>query len=197
MGVVRYLDLAEWIRVRSPRAGPSRIVAIDGPAGSGKSVFAARLAHVLTAPVICLDDLTPSWTGPDRETALLVEQILAPLTRGGPARYQFFDWVKDQYTEWRDVAPNPIILAEGVGAGSRIVRPYLTYLIWVEAPGALRLTRGLERDGQARLPEWNRWREREDALFRREETRTCADLTVDGAPSVAHDPAAEFVLLAR
>ena len=160
MGVVRYLDLAEWIRVRSPRAGPSRIVAIDGPAGSGKSVFAARLAHVLTAPVICLDDLTPSWTGPDRETALLVEQILAPLTRGGPARY-------------------------------------LTYLIWVEAPGALRLTRGLERDGQARLPEWNRWREREDALFRREETRTCADLTVDGAPSVAHDPAAEFVLLAR
>ena len=53
MGVVRYLDLAEWIRVRSPRAGPSRIVAIDGPAGSGKSVFAARLAHVLTAPVIC------------------------------------------------------------------------------------------------------------------------------------------------
>src|SRR5207237_4406231 len=129
MGVVRYLDLAEWIRVRSPRAGPSRIVAIDGPAGSGKSVFAARLAHVLTAPVICLDDLTPSWTGPDRETALLVEQILAPLTRGGPARYQFFDWVKDQYTAWLDVAPNPIILAECVGPRPRIGLPLLSCLI--------------------------------------------------------------------
>src|SRR5207249_7014366 len=116
---------------------------------------------------------------------------------GSPARYQFFDWVKDRYTEWRRVAPDPIVLAKGVGAGSRIARPYLTFLIWVEAPSALRLTRGLERDGQARLPEWDRWREREDSLFMREETRTCADLLVDGAPSVAHDPVAEFVLLER
>src|SRR5439155_22982016 len=108
------------------------VVGIDGAAGSGKSVFASRLAAALGASVICLDDLTPSWTGPDREAELLVDQVLAPLAGGRAGRYHFFDWVEDRYTEWRDVSPAPALIAEGVGAGSRIVRPYLTYLIWVE-----------------------------------------------------------------
>ena len=197
MSIALYADLAATVCSRHPRAGTTRVVAIDGPAGSGKTLFAAQLSGALSASVICLDDLTPSWTGPDKEAALLVEQVLEPLASEGHPRYRFFDWVKDRYTEWRDVTKGPVLLVEGVGSGSRIVRPFLSYLIWVEAPSRLRLKRGLDRDGQARRPEWERWRAREDALFRREGTRACADLLVDGAPTVLHDANREYVVLQR
>jgi len=190
-----YRDLADRIRVAQPRAGASRVVAVDGPAGSGKSVFAERLSTVLCAKVICLDDLTPSWTGPDKEADLLIQQVLVPLAQGMSAQFHFFDWVKDRYTEWRDVPPDPFLLVEGVGAGSRIVRPFVSQLIWVESPSALRLERGLARDGTDRLTEWERWRRREDALFAREGTRAAADLLIDGAPTEPHDPDQEFVVI--
>lgn len=195
MSVESYGALAERIRGRPVRAGITRVVAIDGPAGSGKSVFAQRLRASLPAYVICLDDLTPAWTGPDKEAALLVEQVLKPLATGGQPRYRFFDWVQDRYTEWRDVPRDLVLVVEGVGAGSRLVRPYLTCLIWVEAPSNLRLARGLERDGQERRPDWERWRQREDALFGQEGTRTYADLRVHGAPTVTHDATNECVVL--
>jgi len=111
------------------------------------------------------------------------------------AQFHFFDWVKDRYTEWRDVPPDPFLLVEGVGAGSRIVRPFVSQLIWVESPSVLRLERGLARDGTHRLHEWKRWRLREDALFAREGTRAAADVLVDGAPTEPHDPDQEFVVL--
>ncbi len=188
-----YAQLGERIRALPARAGATRVVAIDGPAGAGKSVFAARLTRVLGAPVICLDDLTPSWTGPDREAALLVEQILAPLAAGTPAQYHFFDWALDRYTDWREVPIVPNLIVEGVGAGTRIVRPYLSYLVWVDAPSELRLERGLERDGANRLPEWQRWRTREEALFKGEGTRDAATLLVDGAPHEPHDSEMAFI----
>lgn len=75
------------------------------------------------------------------------------------------------------------------------MRPYLSYLVWVEAPSALRLARGIERDGDSRRPERERWRTKDDALFTREGTRDAADLIVDGAPTVAHDAATEYVAL--
>ncbi len=144
--------------------------------------------------MVCLDDLTPSWTGPDKEASLLVEQVLAPLAHGKAGRYHFFDWNQGRYTDWRDVPADAALVVEGVGAGSRVVRPYLDYLVWVEAPSTLRLRRGLARDGEERRPEWERWRDREDALFAREGTRSSAHLLVDGAPSVPHDPDVEYVL---
>jgi hypothetical protein len=171
------------------------VVGVDGPAGSGKSVFAERLGAALSATIVCLDDLTPAWSGPDKEAAILVERVLRPLALGGDPRYQRFDWVRNEYAEWRAVPRGPTLLVEGVGSGSRIVRPYLSMLIWVEAPTALRLTRGLERDGEVYRPQWDRWREREDRLFRLEGTRECAEIRVDGAPTVAHDPRREYVTL--
>jgi uridine kinase len=195
MPVASYADLARVIRDRPARAGATRLVGVDGPAGSGKSVFAERLGAALSATIVCLDDLTPAWSGPDKEAAILVERVLRPLALGGHARYQRFDWVRNEYVEWRAVPRGPTLLVEGVGSGSRIVRPYLSMLIWVEAPTALRLTRGLERDGEVYRPQWDRWREREDRLFRLEETRECAEIRVDGAPTVAHDPRREYVTL--
>src|SRR5438093_5992049 len=82
-----YRDLADRIRVSQPCTGASRVVAVDGPAGSGKSLFAERLSTVLSAKVICLDDLTPSWTGPDKEADLLVQQVLVRFRGAWPLSF--------------------------------------------------------------------------------------------------------------
>ena len=49
MTLVGYADLAAEILARPPRLGGVRVVAVDGPAGAGKTTFAARLATAVRA----------------------------------------------------------------------------------------------------------------------------------------------------
>lgn len=46
--VERYADLARRILGRPPRLGATRLVAVDGPSGAGKTVFANRLAAAVS-----------------------------------------------------------------------------------------------------------------------------------------------------
>lgn len=62
--------------------------------------------------------------------------------------------------------------------------PYLTALVYVEAPPELRYERGIERDGEAFRPHWERWAAQEDVLFHRERTRDRADVVIDGSAPV-------------
>lgn len=56
--------LAEAVRSSSAPIGmATRIVAIDGPGGAGKSSLAAYLAQELDAPVVHTDDFA-SWDNP-------------------------------------------------------------------------------------------------------------------------------------
>jgi hypothetical protein len=55
----------------------------------------------------------------------------------------------------------------------------------------------MERDGEDYRPHWERWVRQEDVLFAAERTRQRADLRIDGAPSIPHDPEHEIVLAAR
>ena len=75
-----------------PRLGPVRLVAIDGPGGAGKSVFAARLAAALgDAPIVHTDD----FAGVDEPFdwwPALERDVLEPLGRGEAARFAPRDW---------------------------------------------------------------------------------------------------------
>jgi uridine kinase len=51
----------------------------------------------------------------------------------------------------------PVVIIEGVSSARREVAPHLALAIWVHAPRAVRLPRGLERDGEAARPAWERW----------------------------------------
>jgi uridine kinase len=87
-----------------------------------------------------------------------------------------------------------VVIVEGVSAARVEAAPDLALAIFVTADRELRLARGVERDGEALRGEWLRWMEREAAHFSRDRTIERADLLVDGAPDVPHDPAREFVL---
>lgn len=65
----------------------TRIVAIDGRGGAGKSTLAARLSELLGgAPVVHTDDFA-SWDNPIDWWPELLAQVLEPLARGDAASF--------------------------------------------------------------------------------------------------------------
>ena len=81
----------------------------------------------------------------------------------------------------------PVLVVEGCGSRPRALDHRTTLCIWVEAPEAVRVARGLTRDGAELEPEWRRWLRTEAEEFAREDTRSRADLRVDGtAPGIGN-----------
>ncbi|MGN6333978.1 MAG: uridine kinase family protein [Motilibacteraceae bacterium] len=188
-------ELADRVLAEPPRAGTTRVVAVDGPSGSGKTTLAGRLAALLGAPVVHLDDIYPGWDGLADIVPRLVEWVLEPLHRGEPARYRRYDWVEGVYAEWHEVPAAPVLVVEGCASGSLAAAPYLSLLVWVEAPHDLRMERGIARDGETYRPHWERWARQEDELYRTQRTRERADVRLDGAPRIVYDEASEYVPL--
>lgn len=172
-------ELAAAVRARPPAAGGTRVVALDGPSGSGKTTLAADLASVLDgAPVVHMDDLYPGWDGLEDSVPRLVEWVLEPLSRAEPARYRRWDWAGGAYAETHEVAGSDVLVVEGVGCGARACAPYLSLLVWVEAPHDVRFARGMDRDGDGYRPHWERWARQEVAHFGAEGTRDRADVVL-------------------
>ena len=189
-------ELAERVRAGPARCGDTRLVCVDGPSGAGKSTLADRLAAALGEPaVLRMDDLYPGWNGLSAAVPLLFDQVVGPLAAGQPAGYRRYDWHRGKFAETRRLGRPELLVVEGVAAGARPVAPYTSLLVWVDAPAAERFRRGIERDGETYRPHWARWAEQEAAHFAADGTRDRADLRVDGAPGLAHDPATQLVLL--
>jgi uridine kinase len=194
--IVPIRGIAERVLAAPPRCGRTRLVCVDGPSGSGKTSLAGRLAAALgEPPVLHMDDLYPGWDGLAAAVPLLRENIVEPLTACRPARYRRYDWGRGEYAEEHDLGTPPVLVVEGVGAGSRPVAGRTALLVWLEAPQEERFRRGIARDGETYRPHWERWARQEAAHFATEATVCRADVRVDGAPSVPHDPRRELVLV--
>lgn len=193
--VDRYADLAIAIREAPARCGRVRLVAIDGPGGSGKTLFADRLARALETDAVVHTDDFASWEEPLDWWGRLEAEVLAPLARGEPVAYQPYDWLERRLAERRDLPARDVVVLEGVSSARRAVADRLTRAVWVETSLAERLARGLARDGEVMRDRWAKWMAEEDAHYAADRTRDRADLVVDGAPSTPHDPETEYVRL--
>ena len=173
------------------------MLAIDGPSGSGKTCLAAQIADIAETQlgVIHMDDIFPGWDGLAQAPGLLVDQVLKPLHDGLPAAYHRWDWEADQWAERHPVPESEVLIIEGVGSGALACASYLAMLVWIEASRDVRMERGLERDGEAYRPHWERWARQEAAMFADDRTRERADVRVDGNPAEPHDRDREVVLL--
>lgn len=169
------------LAVRRVPQGP-RMVAIDGAAGSGKTSIAAHLAGMLGGQQYCvvvhMDDVYAGWDGLAGAPSLLEEQVLAPLGRGEPGRFHRWDWHQRRRGDEVVVPRRDWVIVEGVGSGSRICRPHLAALLFLEADEVVRKERGVERDGESFLSLWDGWARQEAALFSAEQTRRHADLII-------------------
>jgi hypothetical protein len=205
MTTARHADLARDVYAAPPRLGPVRLVAVDGPAGAGKTTFADRLATALrdagagagaTVAEVHTDDLLDGWTDTVTFWPRLEEWVLGPLRRGEPGAYRRYDWHEGRFGDaWVGVPGPAVHVVDGVTSARRAAGPDLTLAVWVTADPELRLRRGLARDGAALRPQWLRWMADEQAHFAADRTPERADLVVDGAPGVAHDTQTEYVPL--
>jgi len=160
------------------RAGKTRVIAIDGRSGAGKSSLAALLGDELGAPVVALEDLYGGWDGLERGIDLLVAKVLEPLRAGKAARVPRYDWVAREWgTPWV-LEPPEVLIVEGAGAGARRAAAYASVLIWIEEPAPVRKKRALDRDGATFIPYWDMWAAQEEAMLAREHTAERADLVI-------------------
>jgi uridine kinase len=164
--------------------GRGRLLAIDGPSGSGKSTLARDVAAVLragghSAAVLSLDDLYDGWTGlNDALERRILDQVVEPLATGRPARWQAYDWAAGSFRTWHDLAPSDVLVLEGCGSGTRLLAPYTTLLVWMEADETLRMERVLARDGPDVVEPLRSWATLERQLFAANDTKARADLLI-------------------
>ncbi len=183
--------IVELLQAAPARAGRTRVLAIDGPSGAGKTTLAAAVATLLDdatpddavpTPVVHLDSIYPGWDGLADSIPRLLEWVLKPLAEGRPIGYRRYDWDRNEDAEWIDVrtAPVPsVVIVEGAGAGSLPCAPYLSLLVWMDAPASVRFDRGMARDGDSYRPYWQRWADQEERHFAEHNPRGRADLRLD------------------
>lgn len=165
-------------RAATPRAGGVRVVAIDGPSGSGKTTLAFGVSQELGCLVAHMDQIFPGWDGLAAAVPLLTTQVLEPLARGEQAAYRVWDWDHDRWGSTITLPAHDFLVVEGCGCSVGDAGAYAALRVWMEAPRATRLARGLERDGEAFAPHWQRWADQEDALYAADRTRERADLII-------------------
>lgn len=109
-------------------------------------------------------------------------EVLAPISKDEPGRYRRYDWSTDRLAEWHDVPAEGTLIVEGVSSLRNELGRYWDFAIWVSAPYALRLERGVERDGEAMRSQWTDvWMPEEHEYFEAQRPDRRADVIVDGS----------------
>jgi uridine kinase len=188
------VDIVGRVLHQPPTLGTGRLVCVDGPAGSGKTTLAAALDRefrdALRMPgapsdrarvrTVHMDSVFAGWSGLAEGMATVALDVVAPLRAGRPGRYRRYDWDRQVFAEERVLEPCDVLVIEGVGSGSAAYDEAITCLVWVDTPPDVRLSRGLERDGDQMRERWLVWRDEENEMFARERTRERAHVVVDG-----------------
>ena len=177
------LETVELVFGRARRLGEGALVCVDGPAGSGKTTWADRLAVTLRdqgddVRLVHLDDTYDGWTGLPTVAARLARELLIPLAEGHAGSYTRYDWAAGRFAERQWVEPGDVVILEGVGSGDRLLDDFRTVLVWLEAPEVLCRERGIARDGAQILEHWPAWKAGESDYFAEQDLPLRADLRV-------------------
>lgn len=196
-----YAEVAGEIYAAPPRLGQTRLVTVDGPSGSGKTAFARRLAAALASrgsvALVEIEALYEGWSL-EGSWQRLRDFVLEPIAAGWAGGFYPFDWARLSWSpRWCVVPITEVLVVEGCASSPRAAQPFTSRLLWVEAPPAVALARGLDRPGIDLGRHLLAWRGIEAAHFAEQDTRQRADLRVDGDPAepLSYDPDVAFMTL--
>ncbi|WP_210386526.1 uridine kinase [Globicatella sp. HMSC072A10] len=169
------------------------LLGIDGCGGAGKSTLAQAFKEVdaNNVTVIHMDDFyKPSiLREPEKKEEIggnwdcerVKKQILLPLSKNQSTKYQRYDWNRDELAEWHDVPAGGLVVIEGCYSLINNLNEFYDYKIWVDTPRDLRLSRGIERDGEGNRHLWeDLWMPAEEQYIREQQPLKTVDLRVDG-----------------
>ncbi|TXJ06880.1 MAG: dephospho-CoA kinase [Aeromicrobium sp.] len=161
-----------------PSCGSTTIIGIDGRSGTGKTTLGRQLAFALECPLVSLESVYQGWEGLDAGIDQMAD-ALAALAHGDAAFVTTWDWAAGKPGERLPLPTSHLLVLEGVGTGAHQIRPFLSYLIWLEAPAALRQTRALSRGGENYEQWWYIWAAQEDSYIERDTPAKHADLLIE------------------
>ena len=179
--------ISDALKVKPPRVGHVKFIAVDGHGGSGKSSLANWLAEKLDAQIIHTDDFA-SWDNPLNWWSLVIERVFDPISKGA----KMLSYPRSKW--WEGHSPEPVVnqpvtdimILEGVSSLRKEFRPYISFGIFVNTPEEICLERGITRDlstGKSRedLEKiWREWRKDEDKYMERDQPQEYADIVIDG-----------------
>jgi len=195
-----YARLAAEVAGRAPRLGETRLVAVDGPSGTGKTSFAAGLAGAMpagvTVAVVPTDAFLDGWGPPLSVWSRLRTDVLEPIAAGRAAAYRTYDWTLGRRGDAETAVPVPqVLILEGVTSARAEIRPLLALSVFVTGDPAVRFARAVYRDGTDTAAPLRAWHMAEEAHFMADRTAEHAEVVVDGTSDLRHDPVKEFVRL--
>ena len=202
------LGIADIARIAAGYGTAPRI-GIDGPGASGKSTLAAGLTEALPRAVLVEGDdfYRPEADAGRSETEVgglfdlsrLASQVLIPHTQGEKIRYQRFNWDTGVLRGWVSRPGGTPLIVDGVYSTHEMLRDFYDLRIWVSAPRAVRLARGLQRDGEEANSKWvDVWMPAEDRYVADQVPQDHAHLVLDGSGAVVKEFGDHlFVLMGR
>lgn len=179
--------------MNSKDANKTILIGIDGCGGAGKSTLAQAFKEVNPekVTVIHMDDfykssllresVKESDIGGNWDCERVKNQVLIPLKQNQNTEYQRYDWNEDALAEWHNVPVGGLVVIEGCYSLIQELESYYDFKIWIESPKDLRLSRGIERDGEEKRHLWeDLWMPAEELYIKSQKPMDEVDLIIDG-----------------
>jgi uridine kinase len=189
-------ELVDKINESSKKCGQTKIIVIDGPAGSGKTTLAKSLSGLLeNCPIIHMDEIYDGWENAlsPKTSQDLVEWVINPLLESRSIEFVKYDWYLEKRIEKVVINLPKVLIIEGVGSSSFEISKHASLKLWIEVNKETGINRVLTRDGQQIQEQMKKWQSQESKFFIENNSKENSDIWIDGDPVVKIDTSSQFV----
>ena len=189
-------ELVDKVNESSKKCGQTKIIVVDGPAGSGKTTLAKSLSGLLeNCPIIHMDEIYDGWENAlsPKTSQDLVEWIINPLLESRSIEFVKYDWYLEKRIEKVVINLPKVLIIEGVGSSSFEISKHASLKLWIEVNKETGINRVLTRDGQQIQEQMKKWQSQESKFFIENNSKENSDIWIDGDPVVKIDTSSQFV----
>jgi uridine kinase len=159
------------------------LLAIDGPAGAGKTTLAAKLEAEYSVHssvrTIHMDDLYDGWDDALGQSLTdVLYKITAAHLSGDQCTIKLFNWHVMKFDREEVITPTDYLILEGVGAAQKVVRDAGAITYWLDIDPETGLQRVLARDGAHIEKEMRQWQIQQSIHFAKDQTRENSEFKV-------------------
>jgi uridine kinase len=173
--------IAALLDLCSERERP--IIAIDGPAGAGKTTLAHEiflaLSPKMSVGVIHMDDLYDGWDNAlGADLTKVLRYVSEQHQQKKLAKINRYNWASSSFEDSEELPVTDVLILEGVGSGDMAIQDDLAALIWMDIDPEIGVKRVIHRDGTQVADEMRKWLGTQEKYFSQHSTREKADFVL-------------------